>query len=225
MARRQRLCPVGIPQHIVQRGNNRQVCFASDGDIAAYASWLAEGATKYGVLLHAWVFMTNHIHLLATPTVEGGISRMMQYLGRYYVPYFNFSYKRSGTLWEGRFKSSLIDAEKYLLTCQRYIELNPVRAGMVDDPADYKWSSYQTNALGVESTLCTLHPIYLALGKTKMERLENYRYLFRSHIDSLLVANIRDSLNQGLVLGDQCFKDQVEMLTGKRVSPRKELVH
>lgn len=218
MARRERLSPVDIAQHIVQRGNNRQVCFTSDEDMAAYANWLAEGAKKYSVLIHAWVFMTNHVHLLATPTEAGSVSRMMQYVGRHYVPYFNYSYKRSGTLWEGRFKSSLVEAEQYLLICQRYIELNPVRAGMVDDPADYKWSSYQTNALGVELVLCTPHSLYLAMGRTVDERSKHYRSLFESHIEGVLITSIRDSLNQGLVLGEQSFREQVEKLTGKRAS-------
>lgn len=105
MPRRARLCPIGVPQHIVQRGNNRQVCFASDADMAAYANWLNEGSVKYGVKIHAWVFMTNHIHLLVTPESNLASSRMMQYVGRHYVPYFNYAYQRTGTLWEGRYHS------------------------------------------------------------------------------------------------------------------------
>ena len=128
MARLSRLCPAGVPQHIIQRGNNRQACFAPDQDMAAYAHWLAEAAEKYQVSIHAWVFMTNHVHLLVTPSSKDGISKMMQTLGRQYVRYFNYIYQRSGTLWEGRFKSCVVDAEDYLLICQRYIELNPVRA-------------------------------------------------------------------------------------------------
>jgi putative transposase len=128
MARLKRLCPVGIPQHIIQRGNNRQVFYE---DMAAYANWLKEFATKYQVEVHAWVFMTNHVHLLITPQQENAISKMMQALGRQYVRYYNYTYKRSGTLWEGRFKSCVIQSTDYLLLCYRYIELNPVRAGMV----------------------------------------------------------------------------------------------
>ena len=134
MPRRKRLCPTGVPQHILQRGNNRQACFATDNDIAAYANWLAEAVDKYKVAIHAWVFMTNHVPLLVTPRREGCISAMMQYLGRYYVRYFNITYERTGTLWEGRFRSCLVQTETYLLVCHRYIELNPVRAGMVADP-------------------------------------------------------------------------------------------
>ena len=146
MARLPRLCPIGIPQHIIQRGNNRQVCFASEDDFIAYVHWLTEYAKEFGVKVHAWVLMTNHVHLLATPMTEGGISKMMQALGRRYVRYFNYTYQRTGTLWEGRFKSCVISAEEYFFICQRYIELNPVRADMVAHPADYKWSSYRFHA-------------------------------------------------------------------------------
>jgi len=156
MARLPRLCLSGIPQHIIQRGSNRQACFASAEDFAAYANWLQECADKYDVAVHAWVFMTNHVHLLVTPSSSDGVSKMMQTLGRYYVRYFNNTYRRTGTLWEGRFKSCVIDAEEYLLTCYRYIELNPVRAGMVESPSDYAWSSYGANGLGIDTKLCTL---------------------------------------------------------------------
>lgn len=145
MVRIPRICLPGIPQHIIQRGNNRQVCSVSNDDFSAYAYWLYETSQKYRVAIDAWVFMTNHVHLLATPETEDGVSKMMQTLGRYYVRYFNDTYGRTGTLWEGRFMSCVIDAENYLLTCQRYIELNPVRAGIVNAPSDYFWSSFRAN--------------------------------------------------------------------------------
>ena len=126
MARLNRICPVGVPQHIIQRGNNRQVCFAGEQDFAAYAVWLKDYSKKYQVDIHAWVLMTNHVHLLCTPRVENAVSSMMQAIGRQYVRYFNFSYKRTGTLWEGRFKSCLVDEESYLLQLYRYIELTPL---------------------------------------------------------------------------------------------------
>ena len=137
MPRLPRLCPVGIPQHVFQRGNNRQICFTTDEDMAAYAHCLHEYASKFQVHIHARVFMTNHVHLLLTPWQENGVSRMMQSLGRIYVRYYNKTYRRTGTLWKGRFKSCLVESTDYLLQCYRYIELNPVRAGMVDDPSDY----------------------------------------------------------------------------------------
>ena len=221
MPRRIRLCPAGIPQHIVQRGNNRQACFASDNDIKAYAHWLYEASSMFGVQVHAWVFMTNHVHLLVTPMEAMATSKMMQTIGRQYVRYFNYTHQRSGTLWEGRYHSSLVQEETFLLGCQRYIELNPVRAGMVDDPANYRWSSYQVNALGVESKLLTPHPLYLQLGKTKPQRLSRYRELFQAHIDGELLFDIRYALNKGLVLGTESFKAEVEELTGRRVHPMK----
>jgi putative transposase len=142
MARLTRICLPEVPRHIIQRGNNRQACFGSEEDFAAYAHWLGEYSHRFHVAIHAWVFMTNHVHLLVTPNTEDGVSRLMHTLGRKYVRHFNFTYRRSGTLWEGRFKSCVVEAESYLLTCQRYIELNPVRTGMVDEPGQYKWSSF-----------------------------------------------------------------------------------
>ncbi len=149
MARLARVSPVDIPQHIIQRGNNRQVCFGNEVDMKAYLHWLKVFSNKHQVSVHAWVLMTNHIHLLCTPQKAEAISRMMQSVGRMYVRYYNRSYQRSGTLWEGRFKSSLVQSERYLLELYRYIELNPIRAGMVEEPSAYSWSSYSINALGI----------------------------------------------------------------------------
>jgi len=210
-----------MPQHIIQRGNNRQACFAADEDFAAYAHWLREAVQKYRVSVHAWVFMTNHVHLLATPQTADGISSMMQYLGGHYVRYFNRTYRRSGTLWEGRFKSCIVDAEAYLLVCQRYIELNPVRANMVRSPSDYRWSSYRCNGLGRSSQLWTPHRLYLRLGSSDRERLEAYRALFEAHIEGDTLDVIRTSTNKGLALGNERFRADVEALTGRRVTPRK----
>ena len=221
MPRRKRLAPIGIPQHIVQRGNNRQLCFVSDKDMKAYANWLYEGSIKYGVQIHAWVFMRNHVHLLVTPLEENAPSRLMQLIGRHYVRYFNFTYQRSGTLWEGRFHSCLIESNRYLLNCQKYIELNPVRAGIVRSPADYRWSSYQANGLGINSKLLSPHPIYTQLGKTKFERLARYRELFDENIEGGLLQDIRYSLNKSLVLGTGMFKSEVEELVGYDISPKR----
>ena len=221
MARLKRIGPLGIPQHIIQRGNNRQVCFASEQDMAVYANLLHEYSKEFSVSVHAWVFMTNHVHLLATPHIDQGISRMMQAQGRRYVRYFNREYQRSGTLWEGRFKSSLVQSESYLLHCQRYIELNPVRANMVADPSDYKWSSYQHNALGKNAALCTPHEEYLRLGTMDKERQEVYRELFRYHVDGDLMDDIRSAANKGLALGGERFKNEIEQLLGRRVRAAK----
>lgn len=216
MPRRRRLCPPGLPVHVVQRGNNRQVCFAADADMKAYANWLHEGADKFGADVHAWVFMTNHVHLLLTPHNPDSISRCMQYLGRYYVRHFNDRYRRSGTLFEGRFKSSIVQSRHYLLACQRYIELNPVRAGMVSDPADYSWSSYRAHAFGRVAKMWRPHPEYLALGNSKPLRMSAYRQLFAQQVSTQLITDIRDALNTGLVLGNDRFKQEVEKLTGQR---------
>jgi putative transposase len=219
VARLPRIDLPGTPQHVIQRGNNRQVCFVAEQDFAAYAHWLRQFAGKYRVEIHAWVFMTNHVHLLATPHTPDGLSSMMQSLGRQYVRYFNHSYRRSGTLWEGRFKSSIVDAESYLLHCQRYIELNPVRAGMASDPAEYPWSSYQVNALGKESALCKPHEVFLRLGSTPSEQRGAYRELFKAHVDGPMLKEIRDAVNSGMALGNDRFRREIERLTGRRVTP------
>jgi len=216
MPRRRRHCPPGLPVHVVQRGSNRHACFASDSDLKAYANWLREGADKFGVDVHAWVFMTNHVHLLLTPTATESISRCMQYLGRHYVRYFNHRYCRSGTLFEGRFKSSIIQSGRYLLACQRYIELNPVRAGMISDPADYTWSSYRAHALGQTVKMWQPHPEYLALGDSQASRMAAYRQFFEQEPSAQIITDIRNALNTGLVLGNDRFKREVEILTGQR---------
>jgi putative transposase len=146
---------------------------------------------------------------------------MMQSLGRQYVRYFNSSYKRTGTLWEGRFKSCLVQEENYLLQLYRYIELNPVRAGMVKEPSDYSWSSYQINALGKKSNLCTPHSLYLALANTPKIRQENYRELFKYELEDELLENIRFASNQGMALGNERFKAEIESLTGRRMTAKK----
>jgi len=221
MARLSRLCLPGIPQHIIQRGTNRQACFASEEDFAAYSHWLAEGAHKYDVAIHAWVLMTNHVHLLVTPQTPEGVSRMMQTLGRHYVRYFNHTYRRTGTLWEGRFKSCIVNAEEYLLICQRYIELNPVRAGMVTSPDNYIWSSYRANGLGQALKLWTPHWAYKRLGKTVEERAKAYRALFAGHLDRKTLDAIRVAGNTGMALGSDKFKQEIEALSGRRVTPKK----
>jgi putative transposase len=207
-----------VAQHLIQRGNNRQICFGDETDFATYANWLREAADRWSVAIHAWVFMTNHVHLLATPASTDGVSGMMQDLGRRYVRHFNDRWGRSGTLWEGRFKSCLVQDREYLLQCYRYIELNPVRAGMVQDPAEYSWSSYRTNALGVDSSLRTPHPEYLALGDGP-SRLSNYRALFATHVEDELIGEIRRATEQGQALGDARFIDEMERVTGRCLRP------
>jgi putative transposase len=217
MARKLRFLPMGIPQHIVQRGNNRQICFGSEEDFKAYLHWLKVYSEKYNVSIHAWVLMTNHVHLLCTSNSVDGISKMMQSLGSSYVRYFNDSYQRTGTLWEGRFKACLVNAPEYLFHLHNYIELNPVRANIVEDPADYVWSSYQGNGLGRESPLLTPHELYLALDDNPSERRAQYRSLITCHVEGELLEDIRKASNKGLVLGNACFVDKLEVLCGRRL--------
>lgn len=221
MARPPRIAPVDVPVHIIQRGNNRQICFAAEEDYRAYLAWLTECARKHMVDIHAWVMMSNHVHILCTPRREGALGLMMQALGRLYVRYFNHAYQRSGTLWEGRYKSCLIQEEHYLLEVYRYIELNPVRADMVAEPGDYRWSSYHVNALGRSSDLCTPHPLYLALGVNIAECRKQYRSLFKQHIEGEALEEIRANTNKGLALGNDRFKEEIERLTGRRVKAKK----
>jgi putative transposase len=221
MPRKPRASLAGVPEHVIQRGNNRQVIFASDEDMKAYVTWLHDYATKYGVDIHAWVLMTNHVHLLCTPKNSTAISQMMQSLGRMYVMYFNKNYHRSGTLWEGRYRSCLVQEESYLLQLYRYIELNPVRAGMVKDPADYSWSSYQCNGLGKQAKMLKQHLLYLQLGETDKQRQSSYRELFKYHVDGELLADIRQAANKGLILGNDRFVEEVEALTGKQLREGK----
>jgi putative transposase len=216
VARLRRYCPVGVPQHVIQRGNNRSVCFADDSDMAAYAHFLCEAAVKHSLSIHGWVFMTNHVHLLVTPESDHALSKTMQTVGRRYVRYFNQAYHRTGTLFEGRFRSCIVQESCYFLSCLRYIELNPVRGGMVRDPADYVWSSHRTNGFGLSTKLWSPHEQYLALGKSNFERQRRYRALFGSHLEGDVLADIRRSVNQGLALGSDKFRRQIEELGGRR---------
>jgi putative transposase len=195
--------------HVIQRGNNRQTLFTSDKDMAAYAHWLREGAFKFDVKIHGWVFMTNHVHLLITPSQDKAISQLIQYLGRLYVRYFNFAYARSGTLFEGRFKSSLVQETRYFLTCLKYIELNPVRAGLVPDPGDYRWSSYRAHGFGVRAKMWTPHATYLAIGASAAARQKSYRDRVNQLVDQAVNRKIRHCANKGLVLGSEKFRVQV----------------
>ena len=214
MARRPRVDLKGVPQHVIQRGNNRQACFFADQDYAVYLDKLREYGIEHEVKIHSYVLMTNHVHLLVTPYIESGISKLMQSLGRYYVRYINQTYRRTGTLWEGRFKSNLIDSERYFLTVSRYIELNPVRAAMVDDPANYPWSSYRANALGKPIDLLTPHECYLSLGRAPEERRVAYKVLFKDHIPEITLKQIRNAANKKWALGDEDFIKQLYKQTG-----------
>ncbi|MBU2916548.1 transposase [Psychrosphaera sp. F3M07] len=219
MARLPRLNLPNIPQHVVQRGNNRQVTFATDDDYIVYLDKLNSYALHHKVSVHAYVLMTNHVHLLVTPSTDKGVSKLMQSLGRYYVRYFNYTYSRTGTLWEGRYKSTLVDNEYYFLLVSRYIELNPVRANMVEHPKEYPWSSYHHNAMSKKIELLTEHHAYQALGGNKTERKAAYNSLFDNEIPVKTLEEIQSSTDKAWVLGSDKFKAEVEKLTGRRASP------
>ncbi|MGZ8256644.1 MAG: REP-associated tyrosine transposase [Gallionella sp.] len=219
MARLPRFVIPNQPQHLIVRGNNRSAIFCADADYRFYLEKLQLACSTHGCKVHAYVLMTNHVHLLITPQEEHSLSKTIQMLGRYYVQYYNYTYQRTGTLWEGRYKASLIDSEAYLLTCMRYIELNPVRAGMVSHPSEYPWSSYRHNALGEESALVTPHLEFLRLDKLTEARQATYRELFNHHIDAKSITEIRDATNKAWVLGNARFKQCIQRQLDRRVEP------
>ncbi|MBL4775227.1 MAG: transposase [Mariprofundus sp.] len=220
MSRQPRFVLPGQPQHVIQRGNNRDVIFVADEDYHFYLEKLESACNRFECELHAYVLMTNHVHLLMTPLTAQGIAKVMQSLGRYYVQYFNYQYKRTGTLWEGRYKSTLLDSEMYLLTCYRYIEMNPVRAGMVDHPSDYPWSSYACNAVGKANLMLSPHDLYLQLGDNDAARQSSYRALFDTHLDMRELNEIRNATNKSWVLGSDRFKERIEVLTARQAQPK-----
>lgn len=221
MARKPRFNLIGVPQHVIQRGNNREPCFFTETDYRYYVECLEESAKKFGCLIHAYVLMKNHVHLLVTPQIDCGVSQMMQSVGRKYVRYINYEYQRTGTLWEGRYKASLVDPESYLLTCMQYIELNPVRAGMVELPGEYKWSSFHSNGDGKEDSCITEHPVFEGLGSTRDNRCHAHRESVSHHIEYRMLHEIREAVNRELVLGNSYFKGKVEKITLRRVTPGK----
>ncbi len=219
MPRRLRLNLADVPQHIIQRGNNRQATFFAEEDYRFYIDRLTDASRKYGCSIYAYVLMTNHVHLLASTERSYGLSLMMQYVGRYFVRYINRVYRRSGTLWEGRFKASLVDTEAYFLRCCRYIECNPVRAQMVRGPGEYPWSSYKNHAFGVPDKLLATHEQYERLGGSDEVRQSAYRELFCGELDSKELAEIRIAANCGWPLGSDRFKDEIERALKCAVRP------
>jgi putative transposase len=221
MPRRSRIIVPGIPLHLIQRGNNRQACFFADEDYLFYLDWLEDYAKRADCLIHAFVLMTNHVHLLLTPENPDSAGNLMKQLGQRYVQYINRSYKRSGTLWEGRFRSCIIQQQEYLFSCQRYIEMNPVRAGIVQHPGEYKWSSYQANRQGKGFGFIQRHSLYQGLGRTDAERRMAYRELFRYELESGEIDKIRKATNGNFALGNKRFQQEISEILGRRVAPGK----
>jgi REP-associated tyrosine transposase len=216
MARLPRFVLPGHPQHVMIRGNNRAPIFIAEQDYRFYLDKLCDAARKHRCDIHAYVLMTNHVHLLVTPQKVDGISKMIQTVGRYYVQYFNYTHQRTGTLWEGRYKACLIDSDTYALICYQYIELNPVRAQMVSHPAEYPWSSYRGNALGSQDALLTPHLLFLALGKTSEARQATYRALFAARLDEKMLDEVRAATNKAWVLGNEHFRDKISAQLNRR---------
>ena len=212
MARLPRYFVKGQPQHIIQRGNNRELIFVHDDDYRFYIECLLSAIQKNKLSIHSYVLMSNHVHILASPDVETSISKTLQSVGRRYVQYFNYTYKRTGTLWEGRYKATVIDSDQYLLTCMRYIELNPVRANMVKHPSDYPWSSYSVNAEGKANKLVKPHEVYRQISVNAEERQSSYRRLFQCAIGKADIDALREATNKGWVLGGDRFREEIVVI-------------
>jgi len=209
MARRPRLSIPDVPHHVIQRGNNRQPCFFVEDDYQRYLRYLSDAAWKCRCSIHAYVLMTNHVHLLVTPDSADALSRMMQQLGRRYVRYVNDAQGRTGTLWEGRFRASVIDSETYFLRCCCYIELNPVRADIAGTPDAYPWSSYRCHGLGSPDPLVRPHDQLERLGTDPETRQSAYRDLIRTELKLDELREIRETANQGRPLGSTRFRDRI----------------
>lgn len=217
MPRRPRLRIADVPFHVIQRGNNRSPCFFTQADYYKYLAELGQLSRQHGVAIHAYVLMTNHAHLLMTARHADGVPLLMKFLGQRYVQHVNRKHERTGSLWEGRFRSCLVDTDSYFLTCHRYIETNPVRAGMVAHPADYRWSSYRANAEGMPDALLSPHPVICALGRTSNERRAAYREMFEEDLTPRELDRIRGTTNAGFVLGNAGFEQRMAIALGRRV--------
>ncbi len=207
------------PLHVIQRGNDRKAVFFEEDDYRRYCDWLMTAAREYGTKIHAYVLMTNHVHLLVTPQSADSLPRTMQSLGRRYVRYVNLAHKRTGTMWEGRYRAAPIEGEAYFLMCCRYIELNPVRARMVAHPRDYPWSSFGAHALGKVDALVSDHAEFHRLGREPAERQKAYRALFRAKLDDDAVEALRNATNGGWALGNARFKRQIAKAAKRRAAP------
>jgi putative transposase len=221
MARLPRLSLPGYPHHIIQRGNNRQAIFATAADYRFLLDLLNTHSRQFQVAVHAYVLMSNHFHLLLTPQDAQGLPRMMQAVGRSYVQYFNRKQQRSGTLWEGRYRSTVLQTERYLLQCMAYIDLNPVRAGMVTGPQEYPWSSYGHNTGQRADRLVSPHPLYWEMGNTPFAREANYQAWVQAGVDGSAQQALTDATLSGWALGDADFVADLQKRTERRISKSK----
>lgn len=221
MARLPRIVVPHQPHHIIQSGIDRQAIFRDADDSAIFLRWLREAARQFKVAIHAYVLMPTHVHLLASPGDDTGLARMMQWVGRHYVPYFNAKYQRVGTLWQGRYKATVIDSEQYFLVCSKYIESNPVRAGLVAQAADYPWSSFSHHVGVKPDPVITDHPLYWALGNTPFEREAAYRELMEQGLAAGEVAVLNEATLKGWPLGSEKFKKALAKQVQRRITPAK----
>jgi putative transposase len=221
MARLPRLVVPNQPHHVIQRGNDRQAIVRDEEDCQRFMAWLKECAKFYRVAIHSYVLMPNHVHLLVTPVDNEGLAQMMQKLGRFYVPWFNNKYKRYGSLFQGRFRTSLVDTDRYFLACSRYIELNPVRGHLSANPLDYPWSSYAHHVGARTDTLVSDHPLFWALGNTPFQREASYIALVDQGITPEELEFISSSLMRSLPLGSLTFKENLERTTQRQILPAK----
>ncbi len=217
MPRKPRFYLPNTPVHAIQRGHNKAAIFFCDFDYLEYLRCLKQAADDCDCAVHAYVLMTNHVHLLLTPESSNSLARLFQSLGRHYVRYINNTYQRHGSLWEGRYKSTMVQSQTYLFACQRYIEMNPVRAGMVDQPARYRWSSYSANALGVSNPIISEHTEYLALGGSREDRQSAYRDLFDARQNGDEMELLRSALQSGTPLGNDKFRSRIEAVSGRSI--------
>ena len=220
MPRQARFVLPDVALHVIQRGHNRNACFWHDTDRLVYLTLLHSLSKKTGCALHAYVLMTNHVHVLLTPRDADSCARLMRNLGQRYVQYVNRRYERTGTLWEGRYRSCLVDSAEYVLACYRYIELNPVRAGMVGLPSAYRWSSHNGNVGAMKNELLTAHCEYVALSQDDESRRAAYRRLFHQGDDASFVQRIREATNGGFPLVCERLRDELAA-AGQRLEPRK----
>jgi putative transposase len=221
MARLPRLILPSQPHYVIQRGNNGQPIFIDSADYLAFLGWLRTAAKTFKVAVHAYVLMPDQLHLLVSPGDEGGLGQMMQWLGRYYVPYFNQKYERSGTLWQGRYKTSVIDPENFFLACSRYLEFAPVGAGLAPRPLDYAWSSYAHHAGLRPDPIITDHPLYWALGNTPFDREAAYLALTQQALAADEVETVEKAVLKGWPLGSEHFKKALEHKLKRQVLPAK----
>ncbi|MEO5691725.1 MAG: transposase [Usitatibacter sp.] len=220
MPRTSRLRLAEVPVHVVQRGHNRAPCFVDSSDYDRYLCLVAELSKESNCQVHSYVLMPNHVHLLLTPGHVESASTFMQGVNQRYVQYVNRKRKRTGSLWEGRFRSSLVDSENYFFICQRYIEMNPVRAALVDFPGQYRWSSYRANAEAALSEIVCPHQLFIALGSSEGERRKNYRALFQEPLSAMKLERIRHATRLGRPLGGEVFVSVMAGLFGDRAAPR-----